>query len=265
MVKRVGLQKSLTGKCALVTGASMGIGRAIGIRLAQEGADVAVNYSKSEKLARDVVNEMKGLGVNAIASQADVSKADQVDVMVSGIIERFGRLDILVNNAAILFDKSWGETTDEIWDKTIDVDLKGAFLCIRRCAPEMIKQGKGKIINVSSIGGVISAHNELPYDAAKAGVLALTRAFALELGPQNINVNAIAPGIIDTPMSAPQLSNPKITEGFLKVTPLGRIGTPEDIAGAAAFLASKDSDFITGQAIVVDGGIIAGGLWNNII
>jgi 3-oxoacyl-[acyl-carrier protein] reductase len=243
----------------------MGVGRAIAIRLGQEGADVVVNYSKSDGLAQEVLCEIERLGANAIALQADVSKASQVDKMVSGVLERFGHVDILVNNAGIWFDKSWSDTTEEIWDKTVDVDLKSAFLCIRRCAGEMIKHGGGKIINISSIGGLISARNELPYDAAKAGLLALTRAFALELGPHNITVNAIAPGIVETSMTAGWLSNPRMRDQFVKVTPLGKIGKPEDIAGVTAFLASADSDFVTGQVIVVDGGIICGGLWSSII
>ena len=255
----------LKDKKAIVTGAGQGIGRSIALKMAQEGADVVVNYSRTDAQAKDVVSVLQKLGARAIALQADVSDATQVNKMVSEVLNRFGRVDILVNNAGIWFDKSWNDTTDEIWDKTVDVDLKGTFLCIRRCAQEMTKQRSGKIVNISSIGGLISARNELVYDAAKSGVIALTRAFAVELGPHNINVNAIAPGIIDTPMTASWMSNSKMRDQFVKVTPLGRIGKPEDIAGTVAFLVSGDSDFITGQVIVIDGGITSGGLWSNTI
>ena len=261
MVKMQNFPRRLVGKNALVTGAGMGIGKGIALRLAQEGANVAVNYLKSEQQAKTVVEEIKKLGVSGIPIRADVSNTHDVDHMVSQLVQEFGKLNILVNNAGIWFEKSLMETTDEIWDKTLDVDLKGVFLCTRRCVPEMIKQGGGKIINISSTDAIIAEPNSLAYSAAKAGIIGLTQALALELGPKNINVNAVAPGLTNTPMTAPWLANARMHESFISRTPIGRVGKPEDIAATVAFLASSDSDFISGVLIPADGGCCAAGLW----
>ncbi len=253
--------RRLVGKCALVTGAGTGIGRGIALRLAREGANVAVNYSKSEEQARTAVEEIEQLGVEAIPVRADISKTRDVDNMVSLVLQKFGKLNILVNNAGIWFEKSLMDTTEEMWDMTLDIDLKGVFLCTKRCVPEMMRQGGGKIINISSLDAVVAEPNALAYCAAKAGIVGLTQALALELAPKRININAIAPGLIETPMTAPWLANPKMREGFISRTPIGRVGKPEDIATIVAFLASDESEFINGVLIPVDGGCYAAGLW----
>lgn len=190
----------LAGKCALITGASSGIGKGIALRFAREGADVVVNCSRSDSEAREVVHQIEELGAKAAAVRADISQTDSVDVLVQKMIQAFGRLDILVNNAGVFIERTLEETSDEIWNKTIDTNLKGQFLCARRCVPEMLKQGKGRIINVASIDSFVAEPNAVAYCASKAGVVGLTTALALELGPKRITVNAIAPGQIDTPL-----------------------------------------------------------------
>jgi 3-oxoacyl-[acyl-carrier protein] reductase len=254
--------KPLAGRSAIVTGSSSGIGRGIAIRLAKDGASVAVNFSKSRSLADEVVSEIKAMGGETIAIQADVSDTGQVDSMVSKVTAAFGRLDILVNNAGVYLEpgvfadgSDLDKTTDEIWDRTLDVNLKGTFLCSRRSVPEMLRQGKGKIINISSIDGLVAERNSYAYAASKAGVIGLTKALALDLAPKKINVNAIAPGQINTPqlVAFPELME-KSLKLYLARTPSGRIGQPEDIASAAAFLASDESDFMHGSTMVVDGG-----------
>jgi NAD(P)-dependent dehydrogenase (short-subunit alcohol dehydrogenase family) len=247
--------RRLVGKCALVTGSSSGIGRGIALRFAKEGANVAINdLAVKEKQAQAVVEEIKKLGVKAIAVKADVSKTSEVDEMVTQVVRQLGKLDILANNAGIFLEKPLEETTDEMWDRVLNTNLKGQFLCARRCVPEMLKQGKGKIINTASIDSIIAEPNASAYCASKAGVAGLTTALALELAPKKINVNAIAPGQIDTPLIAEWMKNPEIVRTIISKTPFGRIGKPEDIAAAAAFLASDESEFINGVILVVDGG-----------
>ncbi len=248
--------RRLEGKSALVTGSSSGIGRGIAIRFAREGANVAINYSKSKESADNTLSEVKATGAKGIAIRADVSRTEQVDRMVSETIHEFGRLDILVNNAGVFIEKSLEETTDEIWDTILGVNLKGAFLCARRCVPEMVKLGKGKIINTASMDGLIAEPNIPAYCSSKAGIIGLTTSLALDLASKKINVNAIAPGQIQTPMIAEWLKNPELVKGLTSKTPLGRLGQPEDVAATAAFLAADESDFITGNVILVDGGWI---------
>ena len=174
--------------------------------------------------------------------------------MVSEAVRELGKLDILVNDAGVFITKPLEETTDEIWDKTLGVNLKGYFLCARRCVPEFIKQGKGKIINIASIDAFVAELNASAYCASKAGVVGLTTALAFELAPKKINVNAIAPGQIDTPLIKEWTRNPEIVKSLISATPFRRLGKPEDIAAAAAFLASDESEFVNGAVIVVDGG-----------
>jgi 3-oxoacyl-[acyl-carrier protein] reductase len=243
----------LKGKVAIVTGASRGIGRAISKLFAQEGAKVVINYNKSEKEASSLAEEIQKQGGEVLLVKADVSKADEVKKMVEMTVEKFGRIDILVNNAGILISAPFLETTEKIWDKTMDINLKGAYLCSKEVAPIMLKQKKGKIINMSSISGLPerSAIRNTAYVVSKVGIIGLTRSMALHLGSY-INVNAISPGLIETDM-AESLGQDRIKIGTEEAI-LKRIGKPEEIAYAALFLASDESDFITGEVLTVSGG-----------
>lgn len=255
------LQQRLKDKRALVTGSSSGIGRGIAVRFGLEGAKVAVNYSKSHDGAMVTADAIRRSGGEAMVTRADVSKTEEVDAMISEVVREFGGLDILVNNAGIyveggVFAEDGGllKTSDDLWDRTIDVNLKGAFLCARRAVPEMLKNGRGRIINISSIDGVIAEPNSVAYCSSKAGMIGLTKALALDLAAKKINVNAIAPGQIDTPALADPFLKEESVKKYLAKTPSKRIGLPEDIAAAAVFLASDESDFATGSVFVIDGG-----------
>ena len=248
----------LDGKVALVTGASRGIGRAIALTYAVEGAKVAVNYINNEEKAEEVVSEIVGNGGEAFHVKADVSKTDEVKRMVDSVISRFGKIDILVNNAGILIPTMLMETSDEDWERVVDINLKGPFICTREAAKGMIEHGYGKIINTSSISGFGCAPlGEGAYGATKAGLIMLTSVFAQELGPKGINVNAIAPGWIKTDMtvgkSGPE-EDAKVNKRKAELAAMRRIGDPQDIANLALYLASDESNFITGQTIVADGG-----------
>jgi len=249
----------LTGKKALVTGGSRGIGRGICLALAKQGADVVVNYRSNEAEAQAVVSEIKAMGRQAFAVQADVSQATSVAKMFEEIKNRWGKLDILVNNAGIVKFANFEEVTEEDWDQIVDVNLKGQFLCAKE-ALKLMGPG-GKIINIASIasGGVGIGFRQIAhYTASKGGVVALTENLALELGPKGINVNAIAPGVIETDMTKGLTTDEKTSAGLLARIPKGRFGKPEDIGAAAAFLASDEADYITGTVLYVDGGWLAG-------
>ena len=251
---------NLTGKTALVTGASRGIGRGIALCLAKQGADVAVNYHSSEEEARAVVGEIKKLGQKAIAVRADVSKSDQVGAMVQKVVQEFGRLDILVNNAGVLNYKTLDQMTEEDWDWVIDTNLKGQFLCAKAAVPLMEKNGWGRIINIASIasGGVGVGYPALAhYCASKGGVVALTEGLAVELGVKGITVNAIAPGAIETDMAKSITEDEQVKRGLLARLPIKRIGQPEDVGAAAVFLASDEAGYMTGSVVYVDGGWLA--------
>jgi len=243
----------LQGKVALVTGASRGIGRATAKLLAQEGAKVAVNYTRSEKEAQSLAEEINKQGGEVLLVKADVSKADEVKGMVQKTVERFGRIDILVNNAGVIIVSPFLDLTEEMWDKMVDVNLKGPYLCSKEVAPMMLNQKKGKIINISSVSGLAqrTALGNVAYAAAKAGVIGLTRSLAVNLSP-HINVNAVSPGLTETDMAASL--PPERNRMVIEETPLKRIGKPEDLAYAVLFLASDESDFITGEVITVSGG-----------
>lgn len=243
----------LQGKVALVTGASRGIGNAISKLYVKEGAKIALNYNKSEKEAYALAEEMEKISKDVLLVKADVSKVDEVKEMVQRTMERFSQIDILVNNAGILVPEVFLESTEDTWDKTIDVNLKGAYLCAKEVAPIMLKQERGKIINIASISGLSekSAMRNTAYVVSKSGMLGLTRSLSVNLGP-NINVNAICPGLTDTEMLAslgPERIKVGIEESLLK-----RIGKPKEIANAALFLASDESDFITGEFFTISGG-----------
>jgi len=249
----------LKGKKALVTGSSRGIGRGIALALAKQGADVAINYRSKKEEAEKVVAQIKKMKRDSFAVQADVSSVDNVIRMFGEVKKQWGKLDILVNNAGIAQFKSFTELTEEDWDKTLDVNLKGQFLCARE-AVKIMKPGS-KIINIASIasGGVGVGFLRLAhYTASKGGAVALTEELALELGPKRVNINAIAPGVIETDMTKDLLADKKFRMGLMARIPKGRVGKPEDVAAAAVFLASDEADYITGTVLYVDGGWLAG-------
>ena len=245
----------LDNRTAIVTGARRGIGRAVALALAKEGANVVVSDISQEDCEK-IVTEIKGLGRRGLALKCNVTSRTEVEDMVARTVAKFGKLDILVNNAGIITFKPFLELTDEDWDNIMSVNLKGQFLCARAAAKEMTKNKWGRIINIASIssGGCgiafpLIAH----YTASKGGVMALTEALALELTPQGINVNAICPGAIDTDMTKGVKESGQLEQVLLRI-PKGRLGQPEDIAHLAVFLASEESDYISGAAIVIDGG-----------
>jgi 3-oxoacyl-[acyl-carrier protein] reductase len=246
-------ERHLDGKVAIVTGASRGIGRAIAERFSAEGARVVVNHVSGAPTAETVVDGITARGGEAIAIRADVSRSADVAELIAGSLDRFGRIDILVNNAGIMVTKGVLETTEEEWDQTIDINLKGAYLCSKAVAPVMIGQEGGAIINMSSNSGLYhpSAMRFTEYVVSKAGLNGLTKAMALALGPY-VTVNAICPGWIRTDML--EVVDPEVHQRILDETALGRWGTPGDIAGAAVFLASADAAFITGELLIVAGG-----------
>jgi 3-oxoacyl-[acyl-carrier protein] reductase len=246
-------EKRLDGKVAIVTGSSRGIGKAIAQRYAAEGAKVTVNWVSNENEAQSVVDSIKRGGGDALSVRADVSSSADVRHLVRSTIDRFGRIDILVNNAGVMVTKSVLDTTEDDWDRTMDVNLKGAYLCAKEVAPVMLRQETGKIIMMSSNSGLYhpSAMRFTEYVTSKAGMNGLTKALALALGP-HITVNAICPGWIKTDMV--EGTDPEVERRILAETALGRWGVPDDVAGAAVFLASREADFITGELLIVAGG-----------
>ncbi|MCM3569096.1 3-oxoacyl-[acyl-carrier-protein] reductase [Neobacillus mesonae] len=245
---------SLAGKSALVTGASRGIGREVALELAKQGANVAVNFAGSEEKANEVVDEIKALGREAFAIKCNVSDSSEVAEMVKATIDHFGSLDILVNNAGITRDNLLMRMKEEEWDDVINTNLKGVFLVTKAVTRQMMKQRKGRIINMASIVGISGNPGQANYVAAKAGVIGLTKTTAKELASRNITVNAIAPGFITTDMTDKLPEDVKAE--MLKQIPLARLGEPKDIAKAAAFLASDDAEYITGQTLHIDGGMV---------
>lgn len=243
----------LQDQVAIVTGAGRGIGRAVAIALATEGAKVVVNYSRSADAANEVVQIIESAGGEAIAVQADVASAEQVAQMVSRAIERFGRVDILVNNAGITRDKLLLRMTEEDWDAVLDTNLKGAFLCVKALAPSFLKQRSGVIINVGSVIGKVGAAGQVNYSASKSGLVGLTKSLAKEMGARNVRVNAVAPGFIETEMTA--VLKPEQIETVTKMVPLNRLGTADNVAKVVAFLCSPDASYIHGEVISIDGGL----------
>ncbi|MER2105535.1 MAG: 3-oxoacyl-[acyl-carrier-protein] reductase [Solibacillus sp.] len=244
----------LENKVTVVTGASRGIGRAIALELAAQGAKVVVNYSGSVAKAEEVVQEIKQIGGEAIAVQANVADADSVQALMKTAIDTFGSLDILVNNAGITRDNLLMRMKEEEWDDVLNTNLKGVFLCTKAVTRQMMKQRAGRIINISSIVGVAGNAGQANYVAAKAGVIGLTKTCAQELASRNILVNAIAPGFITTEMT--DALPEELKEAMLKQIPLARLGQPEDIAKAVAFFASDAANYITGQTLQIDGGMV---------
>jgi 3-oxoacyl-[acyl-carrier protein] reductase len=242
----------LTEKVAVVTGASRGIGRAIALALASEGAKVVVNYASSSSAAETLVQEIQALGSDAIAVGANVAQADQVDALIQAAIDKWGRVDVLVNNAGITKDTLLLRMKPEDWQAVIDLNLTGVFLCTRAVAKLMLKQKSGRIINIASVAGQMGNPGQANYSAAKAGVIGFTKTVAKELASRGITVNAVAPGFITTDMTADLHA-----EGILQFIPLGRYGAPEEVAGMVRFLAADPAAaYITGQVFNVDGGMV---------
>lgn len=244
----------LDSKVALVTGASRGIGRAVAISLARIGATVVINYAGNQKAAEEVEKEIHSLGGKAILIQADVSKAEAVDGMIKSIVEQCGRIDILVNNAGITRDTLLMRMKESDWDDVINTNLKGNFLCTKAVSKIMMKQRAGKIVNMTSVVGLMGNAGQANYAAAKAGVIGFTKSMAKELAGRGINVNAVAPGFIATDMTA-TLSD-QVKEDLSKAIPLSRLGEADDVAKAVMFLVSDYASYITGQTLNVDGGMV---------
>ncbi|MCD5414844.1 MAG: 3-oxoacyl-[acyl-carrier-protein] reductase [Clostridiales bacterium] len=243
----------LKGKNVLVTGGSRGIGRAVALLLAKEGANIVINYARSETQAQEVVDEIEKFGVRAIALKANVANAKEVDEMAKIIETELGNIDILVNNAGITKDNLLIRMKEEDWQDVINVNLTGVFICTKAFARKMIKQKYGKIINISSVVAVVGNAGQSNYCASKAGIIGFTKSIARELGGKGICVNAIAPGFIQTDMTS--VLPEKVKEDMSKQIPLKRFGTDEDVANLVLFLASEKSNYITGQVIHVDGGM----------
>ena len=242
----------LQGKVAIVTGASRGIGRATALALAAEGATVVVNYASSQEAADRVVAEVEALGSSAIALPADVSKADQVDGLINAVMEKWGQVDVLVNNAGITRDTLLLRMKPEDWQAVIDLNLTGVFLCTRAVSKIMLKQRSGRIVNITSVAGQMGNPGQANYSAAKAGVIGFTKTVAKELATRGITVNAVAPGFITTDMTADVKA-----DSILQFIPLGRYGKPEEVAGLIRFLAADPAAaYITGQVMNVDGGMV---------
>jgi len=243
----------LAGKVAIVTGARRGIGKAIALRLARNGAEVVVTDARKED-CESVVKEIKKLGHEGMALELDVTNENGIKETVKATKEKFGRIDILVNNAGIFMQQELDKMDTQKIDAILDVNLRGPILCTKYVIPSMKEQNYGKIVNIASIAGFVGFALSGVYCATKGALVNMTRELALDLGKYKINVNAIAPGVIETPMTADMLKDEKTKSGLMQQIPYGRIGKPADIANAVAFLVSDESEYITGHTIVVDGG-----------
>lgn len=241
-------------KVALITGGTRGIGRAIALKLSEEGYNIAISYINNNKKAQEVVDEIEKNNVKALAIKADVSKEEEVNNMMKVINKELGNIDVLVNNAGITKDNLLIRMKTEDWDQVIDTNLRGVFLCTKAVARGMMKKRYGKIVNIASIVGISGNTGQGNYSASKAGVIGFTRSIAKELGSRGINVNVVAPGFIETDMT--QVLEDNIKDEMLKSIPLNRAGKPEDVANLVVFLCSEKADYITGQVIHVDGGML---------
>lgn len=244
---------SLEGKCAIVTGGGRGIGRAVCLELAKNGANVALCYSGSEEAAAETAAACGALGVKALAVKCDVAQAEQVAALVDAALAAFGRIDILVNNAGITRDGLMMAMKEADFDRVVDTNLKGTFLCMKAVCRQMMKQRCGRIVNLSSVVGLRGNAGQVNYAASKAGVVGMTKSAAKELASRNITVNAVAPGFIDTDMTAALPE--KARTAILDSIPMGKMGAAEDVARAVAFLAGDGAGYITGQVLCVDGGM----------
>lgn len=246
----------LTGKVALVTGSSQGIGRGIATRFAQEGADVVINYNRTPGGAQEVLREVEAAGRRGLIVQADLGNTGDIRKLIATAIEHFGRLDILVNNAGVETHAPFWEVKEEDYDKVLNINLKGVFFTTQAMVQHLMQtKRQGKIINISSVHEELPFPNFTAYCASKGGLKMFTRNLAVELGPLGITINSIAPGAIETPINAKLLNDPKKLSALLGQIPLARLGKPKDVAGVAVFLASDDADYVTGSTYYVDGGL----------
>jgi NAD(P)-dependent dehydrogenase (short-subunit alcohol dehydrogenase family) len=239
-------ENKLPGRVALVTGAAKRLGRAVALRLASEGADVAVHYGKSAAEARELVSEIEKLGRHAAVFSAELTSVPAIQKLVADVVVRFGHLDILVNGAANFLETKFGSTTEQSWDASLDTNLKAPFFCSQAAAPHLAKTGRGAIVNFADIGGILGWREFLPHSLSKAGIILLTRILAKELAPA-VRVNAIAPGTITMPGDPAEWQ-----KDFIRLAPLGRTGRPDEIADAVLFLLT--AEFLTGQTLILDGG-----------
>lgn len=244
----------LVGKTVLITGGSRGIGRSIALSFAGEGANVIINYAKDDERAMNVIKEIEEYGVKALAFKANISEVEEVNKMIDEIKRKFDGIDILINNAGITRDGLFIGMKEKDWDEVININLKGAFLCTKAVIRGMIKQKYGKIINISSVVGVIGNPGQANYSASKAGIIGFTKSIAKEVASRNITVNAIAPGFIETDMTKKLPES--IKESMIETVPMKKYGRPEDVANLAIFLSSDKAGYITGQVIHVDGGMV---------
>lgn len=244
----------LKGKTALVTGSGRGLGKAIALKLAQMGANIVLNDIAASDSIDDTAREFEEAGYNVAVTKGDVRSEEDVEKMIKTAVDTFGSIDILVNNAGITRDTLMVRMSEKDWDDVLDINLKGAFLCTKAAAKIMMKQRSGKIINVASVAGIMGNAGQANYSASKAGIIGLTKSTAKELASRGITCNAVAPGVIKSKMT--DVLPDKVKENYLNNIPLGRFGTPEDVADVIGFLASKESNYVTGQVINIDGGLV---------
>lgn len=242
----------LMGKTAVITGSGRGIGKSIALKLAQMGANVVLTGTSNA--VDETVDEFKAKGFNVAVAKGDVKSAEDVENIINTAVETFGSLDILVNNAGITKDMLMVKMSEKDWDDVVDTNLKGAFLCTKSAARIMMKQKRGKIINITSVVGIMGNSGQANYCSSKAGMIGLTKSTAKELASRGITCNAVAPGAIETQMT--EVLSDKVRENYLNNIPLGRFGTPEDVANVVGFLASDEANYITGQVIHIDGGLV---------
>ncbi len=244
----------LDGKKAVVTGGGRGVGRAVSLAFGREGADLVINYVRNERAAEEVVSGIKEMGRDALAVKADVAVKEDAERLIGACSDRFGRIDILVNNAGISNPAMLHKMTEEQWDEVVDIHLKGAFLCTQAASRHFMEQGSGKIINVTSVAGIVGTTGQINYAAAKGGLISFTKSCARELARYHVTANVISLGIVLTDMTRKLQEDPKLREIYMRRILLNRYAEPEDIAPAFVFLASDESNYITGQLLCVDGG-----------